>query len=102
MFCPMLALMHLCRRLSVIRFEKDIHTYTGCGNCERMCPVNIADIHLEEQKADVMTQDCMGCMTCAESCPSDNTLVFSLTVGKWKYPLFSSSREYVAKKWSAK
>ena len=101
-FCPMLALMHLVRRVSPLRFEKNIHTCTGCGNCERMCPVDVADVHLEKEKKDVLTEDCMGCMTCAKSCPADNTLTFSIGIKQWKFTLFSSSRRYLSRKWSKK
>ncbi len=98
MFCPMLALMHLFKKISPLRFEKEVHTCIGCGNCERMCPMDIPDVHLEKNKKDVLTQDCMGCMSCAESCPGDHTLTF-----KWfGLPLFSSSRHYLARKWSQK
>lgn len=94
-FCPMLALMHLFKKLSPLRFEKDVDSCTGCGNCERMCPIDIQDVHMEKHQKDVLTQDCMGCMTCAESCPGDDVLTF-----KWlNFKLFSSSRQYVARKW---
>ncbi|WDP91022.1 MAG: 4Fe-4S binding protein [Desulfobacter sp.] len=98
MFCPMLALMHLFSKLSPVRFEKNVATCSGCGNCERICPVDIADTFLEKKQKNVMSQDCMGCMSCAESCPTDTTLTF-----KWLgFPLFTSSREYQTRKWSKK
>ncbi|MCP3940692.1 MAG: 4Fe-4S binding protein [Desulfobacteraceae bacterium] len=98
MFCPMLALMHLLKAISPVRFEKKIHTCTGCGNCERSCPVDIPDVHLEKVKKNVLTQDCMGCMSCVEACPADHTLTF-----KWfGFRLFSSSRSYLSRKWSQK
>ncbi len=109
-FCPMLAFMHLFKKLSPVRFEKNAHACTGCGNCERMCPVDIPDVHLEKGKKDkslsgdtlkpfdVLTQDCMGCMACVEACPEDNVLTF-----KWfNFKLFSSSRRYMTEKWSSK
>ena len=97
-FCPLLALMHLCRKLSPVRFQKQVQTCIGCGNCERMCPVDISNVHLEKKRKDVLTEDCMGCMSCAESCPGDGTLSFRLL----GFPLFSSSRAYMANKWSRK
>ena len=100
MFCPLLALMHLCRGLSPVKFEKDVHRCTGCGNCQRMCPVDIADVHLEKKQKNVLTEDCMGCMSCVEACPVDDALAFSFGLGKWRFKLFSSSGRYLAKKWS--
>lgn len=102
MFCPLLALMHLFKHLSPIRFEKHVEGCTGCGNCERMCPVGIADVHLEKEKKDVLTEDCMGCMTCAEACPQDNVLSFGIGFKDWRFPLFTSSTRYLARKWSKK
>lgn len=97
-FCPMPALMHLLKKISPVRFEKDVDICTGCGNCERMCPVDILDVYLEKDKRDVLTPSCMGCMTCVESCPGDDVLAF-----KWSgFKLFSSSRRYLARKWSRK
>lgn len=98
MFCPMLALMHLFNKTSPVRFEKNVHNCSGCGNCRRMCPMDIPDVFLEKEKKDVLTQNCMGCMTCVESCPSDNVLTY-----KWfGLKLFSSSRQYLTKKWRSK
>jgi ferredoxin-type protein NapH len=97
-FCPMLALMHLFKYISPVRFEKEVDICTGCGNCQRMCPMDISDVYLEKEKKDVLTQSCTGCMTCVESCPGDDVLVF-----KWSgFKLFSSSRRYLARKWSGK
>lgn len=98
LFCPMLALMNLFKRFSPVRFEKKGIACTGCGNCERMCPVDIPEVHLERKNRDVLTQDCMGCMTCAESCPGHEVLTY-----KWfGIPLFSSSTRYLSRKWSKK
>lgn len=97
-FCPMLALMHLFKKISPVHFEKEVDICTGCGNCERMCPIDIPDVYLEKEKKDVLTDSCMGCMTCVESCPGDDVLSF-----KWSgFKLFSSSRRYLARKWSRK
>lgn len=92
MFCPMLPLIQMSKKISFIRFEKSVHTCSGCGNCQRMCPVDIKDVHLEKTEKDVMSEDCMLCMRCIEACPEDNTV----TVNFLKYKLFSSSRKYVA------
>lgn len=98
MFCPMLALMYLFKKLSPLRFEKEVETCLGCGSCERLCPMDINDVHLEKRGKDVLTEDCLGCMTCVEACPGDNVLTF-----RWlKFKLFSSSQKYVARKWSRK
>ncbi len=91
--CPMAPLIHFVKRISPIRFEKTVDGCLGCGNCHRMCPVDIRDVHEQQEKKDVLTEDCMLCMTCAESCPQDRVL--SLKYFKWR--LFSSSGSYVAR-----
>ncbi len=94
LFCPMLVLIHLLRKISPVRFEKEVGACLGCGNCRRNCPMDIRDVH--EQKTDkaVLSEDCMLCMTCTESCPADGVL--SVRFFKWR--LFSSSRDYVARR----
>ncbi|WP_022668603.1 4Fe-4S binding protein [Desulfospira joergensenii] len=98
LFCPMLALMHLLKKISPVRFEKKIEACSGCGNCQRMCPMDIEDVFFEKNKKDVLTQDCLGCMACVESCPGNGVLTY-----KWLgFKLFSSSKHYLAGKWSLK
>lgn len=93
LFCPMLPLIQMSKKISFIRFEKVVHTCSGCGNCQRMCPMDIRDVHLEKTETNVMSEDCMLCMRCIEACPEDNTLTAKL----FNYSLFSSARNYVAK-----
>lgn len=93
MFCPMLALISIFDKIGAVRLRKKVDSCIGCGNCRRICPVDIRDVHLEREKENVLTQDCMECFKCVEACPQDKTL--SARFLKWK--LFSSSRDYVAK-----
>ena len=95
-FCPMLVLIHMVRRLSPIRFEKDVAGCVGCGNCHRTCPMDIRDVHEQKEQKEVLSEDCMLCMTCTESCPADDVL----NVKFFKWRLFSSSRAYVARHFS--
>ena len=98
MFCPMLGLMHIFKAISPLKFEKNVETCLSCGNCQRICPIDIDRIYLEKEKKDVLTEDCMACMRCIESCPGDGVLSL-----KWfKFNLFSSSKSYLARKWSKK
>lgn len=92
-FCPLLALISLFQKIGFVRIHKNVDSCIGCGNCERVCPVDIRQVHLEKEKQDVLTQDCIECFRCAESCPQDNTL--SVKFLNWR--LFSSSRDYVGK-----
>ncbi|MCP4119960.1 MAG: 4Fe-4S binding protein, partial [Desulfobacteraceae bacterium] len=93
MICPMLALIHIFKRISFIKFHKSPATCVSCGNCHRMCPVDIPDVSREKKNRDVMGEDCMLCMKCVESCPENNVL----TVKFLNFRIFSSSQKYVAK-----
>ncbi len=92
-FCPMLALISIFDRVGFVRFRKKVDSCIGCGNCQRVCPMDIRKVHLEKEKENVLTPDCIECFKCVEACPQDKTL--SAAFLKWK--LFSSSREYVSK-----
>ena len=91
-FCPMLAVLSIFDRTGLVRLKKNPDACLGCGNCQRACPVDIRDVHLEKAKENVTTQDCMFCGKCAEACPQDG----SLSLKVWLWTLFSSSRSYVA------
>lgn len=94
LFCPMLVLIHLCRHISPVRFEKEVDGCLGCGNCQRACPMDIRDVHEQKTHRAVLTEDCLLCMGCTEACPADGVL--SVKFFKWR--LFTSSRNYVARR----
>ncbi len=96
LFCPMLILIHIFRNISPIRFEKNVDGCIGCGNCRRMCPVDIRDVSEQKTDKNVLTEDCMLCMNCTEACPEDKVL----TIKFFKWCLFSSSRKYVARRFT--
>ena len=96
LFCPMLVLIHIFRKISLVRFEKKVDGCLGCGNCQRLCPMEIRAVHEEKTKKEVMSEDCLLCLTCTQSCPADGVL----TVRLFKWRLFSSSRAYVSRHFS--
>jgi polyferredoxin len=73
-FCPMLALIHLLKPLTVLRLVKEPKSCTGCGNCRRECPMDIDEVYRERISADVQTGECLSCGGCVEACPTDSTL----------------------------
>lgn len=92
-FCPLLALMSIFGKLGFAKLKKNGGACSGCGNCQRVCPVDIREVHLEKKKEDVLTEDCMLCLRCAEACPQDNALSFKFL----NKTIFSSSRKYVSR-----
>ena len=97
-FCPMLVLIHLFRKVSPVRFEKEVNGCTGCGNCQRMCPMDLRRVYEEKTRKEVLDEDCLLCMTCVESCPADGVL----SVKFWPWSLFASSRQYLAQRFSSR
>ncbi len=75
-FCPTLALLGILDRIGLIKFTKKVDACAGCSNCRRNCPMDIRTVREELTNRDVMTPECMACMTCASSCPHDGTLTF--------------------------
>jgi polyferredoxin len=93
-FCPLLALIHLLKPVTVLRLWKNVDACTGCGNCRRVCLMDIAEVSAERSRTDVQTGECINCMRCAEACTSNGALRL-----KWlRFNLFSSSRLYAARK----
>lgn len=91
-FCPMLALIHLLKPLTALRLVKLPTACIGCGNCRRVCPMDIEDVYREKISTDVQSGECLDCAGCAETCPSDGALNLKF----WRKNLFSSSRAYAS------
>lgn len=70
----MLPLIHLFNKLSPVRFVKWADGCSGCGNCQRVCPMDIREVHLEKKNGMVMTEDCILCTQCMQACPENNVL----------------------------
>lgn len=92
-FCPLLALIGLFDRIGFFKLKKKVEACSGCGTCQRVCKVDIRDVHMEKEKEDVLTQDCMLCAKCVESCAQDDALSLTFLGSR----IFSSSGKYVSK-----
>jgi len=75
-FCALGALMNVVRlnRWCVPGLQKDLSRCTHCGNCARVCPVDIQEVHQERDNDDVLRTDCHLCLKCVEACPEDGVL----------------------------
>ena len=92
-FCPLLALISIFDKIGFVRLDKNSDNCSGCGNCQRVCPMNIREVYLEKENKNVLTQDCILCLKCVESCPNDNVISLKFL----KKQIFSSSRKYILK-----
>lgn len=92
--CPMLPLLQLAGKISPVRFVKTADRCSGCGNCQRICPMDIRAVHDAKQDGSVMTEDCILCTKCIQSCPVDKVL----TLKAGNKVIFTSSKEFIIRK----
>ncbi len=69
--CPGGALYSLLGAARLIRVKRDAEACTGCGNCNRVCPMALRPMQ------DVMGMDCDSCGLCISSC-GDKALDYKL------------------------
>lgn len=72
--CPYGALLGIFSLFSPVKIRRNVESCIDCGKCAKNCPSRIP----VDQLINVRTVECMGCMTCVESCPVASTLTFSL------------------------
>lgn len=77
-YCPMLAFLSLFDKAGLVSLKKDGQRCTRCGNCYRACPMEIRAIEEEKVKKNLVTQDCILCLRCVESCPENKALEATL------------------------
>jgi len=73
-YCPISAFTSLFDNLGLMQLKKDGQRCTKCGNCSRVCDMEIREIAEERDRENIVTQDCMLCMRCIEACPEDLAL----------------------------
>ena len=88
-FCPMLAALALIQKASLWRLRKNAVACRRCGNCLRLCPMDIRRVHEETAKSDVQADRCLLCLNCVGACPEEKALALCL----WRRPAVASSRQ---------
>jgi len=63
--CPYGALLGILGSAGVSSVKRDEAKCTSCRLCTRVCPGNIK-VH---EKSSVRTPECIGCLSCVETCP---------------------------------
>lgn len=72
--CPVSALFNFFQRISFLQLKKNIGTCNNCGNCWRVCPLDIKEVYLERKNANIIKDDCILCLKCIEACPQEGAL----------------------------
>jgi ferredoxin len=70
----MMAFLSLFDKIGLFSLKKDGQRCTRCGNCYRACPMEIRAIEEEKERTNLVTQDCILCLRCIESCPESKAL----------------------------
>lgn len=73
-FCPMSALHYLISKAAFFKLKKDGSKCTRCGDCYRVCDMEIKEIADDVTTPDIMTDDCTLCLKCVASCPESGAL----------------------------
>jgi polyferredoxin len=73
-FCPMSALHYLLSKPALLRLRKDGDKCTRCGDCYRVCDMEIKAIADDVTNPEIMADDCILCMKCVAACPEPGAL----------------------------
>ncbi|MBL7130664.1 MAG: 4Fe-4S binding protein [Candidatus Omnitrophica bacterium] len=91
--CPVGVLIDKLNKVSFLQLKKKINSCTSCGNCWRVCPMDIKEVYLEKKKDNVTEEGCILCLKCIEACPQNKALFIKF----FKKIIFFSSRKYFFK-----
>ncbi|MDR2338659.1 MAG: 4Fe-4S binding protein [Deltaproteobacteria bacterium] len=75
-FCPLLALIHLFKPITLPHLLKDPALCHGCGTCQRGCPMDVRKIFKDGGDPDVQVSDCINCGECLGSCAAGGALCY--------------------------
>ena len=73
-FCPMSALHYLFSRPALLNLKKDGDKCTRCGDCYRVCDMQIPEIADDVAHPRIMQDDCILCFKCIAACPEEGAL----------------------------
>ncbi len=88
-FCPMSALQYLFSKPALLNLKKDGDKCTRCGDCFRVCDLEIKEIADDVENKRIMQDDCILCLKCVAACPEDGALKVTF-IGK---TIFESTEE---------
>jgi polyferredoxin len=88
-FCPMSALLYLFSKPAMLNLKKDGDKCTRCGDCYRVCDMEIKEIADDVEQTRIMQDDCIMCLKCVAACPEEGVLKATF-VG---LPVFESTEE---------
>ena len=78
--CPYGALLGIVGLLSPHKIKRNLVSCIDCGKCARVCPARIK----VDKVRTVVSDECVSCLSCIESCPVSDTLELRSVVTKSK------------------
>ncbi len=73
-FCPMSALHALFANIAFLKLKKTGEKCTRCGDCYRVCDMQIKAIADDVESKVIVKDDCMLCLKCVAACPEEGAL----------------------------
>ncbi len=70
----MSALQYLFSKPALLNLKKDGDKCTRCGDCYRVCDMEIREIADDVEQPRIMQDDCILCLKCVAACPEDGAL----------------------------
>ncbi len=93
-FCPMGALHYIFSKLSIFKLKKEGSKCTTCGDCYRVCDMQIKPIADDVVSKDILMDDCILCLKCVAACPEEGALYVNV-LGK---TVFESTKDGFVKR----
>lgn len=78
--CPYGALLGLLGLISPTRIKRQLTACIDCSSCRHVCPAFIKVDTVRE----VISDECIGCLACVDSCPSETALTVRFVSAKWE------------------
>jgi polyferredoxin len=69
--CPIPVLQKFPSRFSVLKVEGSAEKCTGCGACDKMCPMDIQISQYTQSGQRVLSTECILCNECVDVCAKD-------------------------------
>ena len=76
--CPAGALLGLLSRISVLNIRRDANACTSCGQCDKVCMMNVAVATADM----VRSSECISCNECVNACPVPGALKVTAPSGR--------------------
>ncbi len=73
-FCPMSALHYIFSKPALLNLKKEGDKCTRCGDCYRVCDMQIREIADDVETPRIMKDDCILCFKCIAACPENGAL----------------------------